>query len=310
MSPRDHISVAAPATVANLTVGFDCLGLALERPLERLDLKRTDTPGVVIREIIGADLPMEVEHNVSGMAARSVLQTLGVEWGVELTIHKAVLPGSGIGSSAASAASAAFGVAALAGADFRPDELLPMALDGEQVASGARHADNVAPALFGGLCLCLPDGRIDNLPTPDWHLTVVHPQTVIKTAEARAVLPQDVPMPDALHQMARLGHFVHCCHTGDAMEAAFALEDVLAEPHRIPLQPHFKDVKAAAMQAGARAGGISGSGPSSYWISFDADTAQSVGQAISNVFLLKGLDHHVHVGRIASRGAHILDATV
>ena len=99
MSPRDHISVAAPATVANLTVGFDCLGLALERPLERLDLKRTDTPGVTIREIIGADLPMEVEHNVSGMAARSVLNTLGVEWGVELTIHKAVLPGSGIGSS-------------------------------------------------------------------------------------------------------------------------------------------------------------------------------------------------------------------
>ena len=150
MTPRDHISVAAPATVANLTVGFDCLGLALERPLERLDLKRTDTPGVVIREVIGADLPMQVEHNVSGMAAHSVLHTLGVNWGVELTIHKAVLPGSGIGSSAASAASAAFGVAALAGADFRPDELLPMALDGAQVASGARHADNVAPAIYGG----------------------------------------------------------------------------------------------------------------------------------------------------------------
>ncbi len=308
MSPRDHISVAAPATVANLTVGFDCLGLALERPLERLDLKRTDTPGVTIKEILGANLPTDPAKNVSSVAAQSVLKTLGVEWGVELTIHKAVLPGSGIGSSAASAASAAFGVAALAGADLKPHELLPLALDGEQVASGARHADNVAPALFGGLCLCTPDGRIDHLPAPDWHLTVVHPQTVIKTAQARAVLPYHVPMKDALHQMAQLGHFVHCCHTGDAMEAAFALQDVLAEPHRIPLQPHYPDVKAAALQAGARAGGISGSGPSSYWISFDAQTAQSVGEAISNVFLLKGLDHHVHVGRIASRGAHILDA--
>jgi len=308
MTPRDHISVAAPATVANLTVGFDCLGLALERPLERLDLKRTNTPGVKIQEIIGADLPMEVEHNVSGMAARSVLNTLGVEWGVELTIHKAVLPGSGIGSSAASAASAAFGVAALAGAELKPHEILPMALDGEQVASGARHADNVAPALFGGLCLCTPDGRIDHLPAPDWHLTVVHPQTVIKTAEARAVLPESVALKHALDQMAQLGHFVHCCHTDNAMEAAFALEDVLAEPHRIPLQPHYADVKAAAMLAGARAGGISGSGPSSYWISFDADTAQSVGQAISDVFLLKGLDHNVHVGRIASQGAHIIEA--
>jgi len=308
MTPRDHISVAAPATVANLTVGFDCLGLALERPLERLDLRRTDTPGVTIAAIHGADLPMQVDRNVSGMAARSVLDSLGVEWGVELTIHKTVLPGSGIGSSAASAASAAFGVAALAGADLRPDELLPLALDGEQVASGARHADNVAPALFGGLCLCLPDGRVDTLATPDWHLTVVHPQVVIKTAEARAVLPEEVPMPDALHQMARLGHFVHCCHTGDALEAAIALEDVLAEPHRIPLQPHYAQVRQAALGAGARTGGISGSGPSTYWISFDADTAHAIGQAISGVFDSKGLDHHVHVGRIAQRGAHVLDA--
>lgn len=307
MTPRDHIAVAAPATVANLTVGFDCLGLAMEHPLERLDLKRTERPGVTIKAIHGADLPLEIEQNVSGMAARSVLKTLGVEWGVELTIHKAVLPGSGIGSSAASAASAAFGVAALAGANMRPDELLPMALDGEEVASGARHADNVAPALFGGLCLVQPDGRVDVLPAPDWHLTVVHPQAVIKTAEARAVLPKEVPMADALHQMARLGHFVHCCHTGDALLAAFALEDCLAEPHRIPLQPHFEAVKRAAYSAGARAGGISGSGPSSYWISFDADTAHAIGQSISAAFTHHNLDHHVHVGRIGQRGAHILD---
>ena len=199
-------------------------------------------------------------------------------------------------------------LAALAGADLKPHELLPLALDGEQVASGARHADNVAPALFGGLCLCTPDGRIDHLPAPDWHLTVVHPQTVIKTAQARAVLPSDVLMKDALHQMAQLGHFVHCCHTGDSTEAALALHDVLAEPHRIPLQPHFKEVQAAAMNAGARAGGISGSGPSSYWISFDLDTANAIGQAISTVFLQHGLDHNVHVGRIAERGAHIIEA--
>jgi homoserine kinase len=115
-------------------------------------------------------------------------------------------------------------------------------------------------------------------------------------------------MKDALHQMAQLGHFVHCCHTGDAMEAAFALQDVLAEPHRIPLQPHFNEVQAAAMNAGARAGGISGSGPSSYWISFDNDTAKAIGQAISTVFLQEGMDHHVHVGKIAAQGARIIEA--
>ncbi|MDG1051473.1 MAG: homoserine kinase [Planctomycetota bacterium] len=304
----DHISVAAPATVANLTVGFDCLGLALERPLERLELRRTTRPGVIIASIHGCDgLPMDPERNVSGRAAMSALEALGVDWGVELTIHKAVLPGSGIGSSAASAASAAFGVAALAGATLTSEQLLPLALDGEQVASGARHADNVAPALLGGLCLVTPEGQVDHLPAPDWHLTVVHPQTVIETARARSVLPTQVALGDALGQMARLGHFVHCCHTRDAQAAALALEDVLAEPHRIPLQPHFRGIRQAAMDAGATAGGISGSGPSSYWVSLSASTARAVGEAVSAAFTSHGMEHHVHVGRVAERGAHVLE---
>lgn len=306
MTPLEQITVAAPATVANLTVGFDCLGLALERPMERLELRRTRKPGVTLAAIHGADLPLEVERNVSGVAARSVLRALDVEWGVELTVHKAVLPGSGIGSSAASAASAAFGVAALAGANLSPEDLLPMALDGEQVASGARHADNVAPALLGGLCLVGPDGRVDRLPPPDWHLTVVHPEAVIETAEARAVLPDAVPMTDALQQMARLGRFVHCCHSGDALDAALALEDVLAEPHRIPLQPYFKTIGHAALGAGARAGGISGSGPSSYWVSLDRRTADDVGRAISAALHEAGAGHQVHLSSISTRGAHVL----
>lgn len=308
MTQPAQVTVAAPATVANLTVGFDCLGLALERPLERLDLKRTPRAGVTIAAIHGADLPLDVERNVSGVAARSVLRALGVEWGVELIIHKAVLPGSGIGSSAASAASAAFGVAALAGAEMTPADLLPMALDGEQVASRARHADNVAPALLGGLCLVGPDGRVDRLPPPDWHLTVVHPQVIIETAEARAVLPDVVPMEDALSQMARLGRFVHCCHAGDSLDAALALEDALAEPHRIPLQPHFTAVRRAALGAGARAGGISGSGPSTYWVTLDRPTADNVGRAISAALDQAGMGHEVHVSSISTRGAHVLGA--
>jgi homoserine kinase len=276
--------------------------------MERLELRRTREPGVTLTAIHGADLPLEVERNVSGVAARSVLRALDVEWGVELTVHKAVLPGSGIGSSAASAASAAFGVAALAGADLGPEDLLPMALDGEQVASGARHADNVAPALLGGLCLVGPDGHVDRLPPPDWHLTVVHPEAVIETAEARAALPEAVPMADALHQMAKLGRFVHCCHSGDALDAALSLEDVLAEPHRIPLQPHYRAVQRAAIAAGARAGGISGSGPSSYWVSLDRTTAKDVGQAISAALDEAGMGHQVHISSISSRGAHVLSS--
>lgn len=301
-----EIEVLAPATVANLTVGFDCLGGALEGPLERLILTRSDLPGVRIRAIHGADLPFEVERNVSGRAALSVLEKLGLDdrCGLELEIFKAVLPGSGIGSSAASAASAAFGVNALFQGQLSSDDLLECALDGEYIASGARHADNVAPALFGGLCL-VAGGAIEALPVPNWHLAVVHPQIEILTEAARAVLPAEVPLQDALDQMAAFGRFISALHQGQDSKAASLLNDRLVEPCRIPLQPHFEAARDAANAAGSIGGGISGSGPSSFWVAPDAQTAQAIGSAVERVFKQAGLACNLHITKICARGAHV-----
>lgn len=306
-APR-QIEVLAPATVANLTVGFDCLGGALDGPLERLILKRCKVPGVKIVAIHGAELPFEVEQNVSGRAALSVLEKLGIAGteGVELEIFKTVLPGSGIGSSAASAASAAFGVNALFEGQLSPADLLECALDGECVASGARHADNVAPALFGGLCLVGGAGcEIEHLPMPDWHLAVVHPHIPILTEAARAVLPANVPLQDALGQMAQLGRFISALHCGDDSKAARLLSDRLVEPCRIPLQPEYYAVRSAAISAGALGGGISGSGPSTFWVAPDQETAQSIGAAIAAVFEAADTANQVHITKLSARGAHI-----
>ena len=193
--------VWAPATVANLNVGFDALGCALCTPGEFMAFKRLDEYGVHLVNGPGTDLPLDVESNVAGKAAASLLQALDNPFGVEVTVTKSIMPGSGIGSSAASAVAAVVGVDALADAGMRKEELLPFALDGEAVASGARHADNVAPALMGGLTLIDPDGKVCALPVPlSWHLVVLHPQVVIKTSESRAALPPKVSLTDATHQ--------------------------------------------------------------------------------------------------------------
>ena len=299
--------VWAPATVANLNVGFDALGCALKAPGEFMEFRRVSQPGVRLVNGANTALPLEVEANVAGKAAASLLGALGNPFGVEVTVTKSILPGSGIGSSAASAVAAVVGIDALAEAGMRRDELLPFALDGEAVASGARHADNVAPALMGGMTLIDPQGKVCPLPVPtSWHLVVLHPQVVIKTAESRAVLPDQVPLSDAVNQAAWLGRFVHDLHAGNELEAMYALEDLLVGPHRGALMPHWDACQTAAKDAGARAGGISGSGPSSFWVCRSAEEASEVAAALQRVMSAQGMDHHLHVTTISTQGAHVV----
>ena len=303
-----EVRVWAPATVANVNVGFDGLGLALHAPGERLVARQTDSDGVRIRAIHGApELSLDADANVAGVAAASLLRALGAPCGIELEIHKDIAPGSGIGSSAASAAAAVVAVDALLGGGLRPDELLPFALDGEALASGARHADNVAPALMGGIVLCPPEGAPVSIPVPEGlHLTIVHPQVEIRTADARRVLPTEVPLADAVDQARWFAAFVAACYRGDAVAAAYALEDLYIGPARAPLLPCFPSVQSAAMRAGARAGGISGSGPSTFWVTLERESAAAVGNAAHRVLAEAGIPATIHVTQISAQGAHVL----
>ncbi len=303
---KHRIEVWAPATVANMNVGFDALGCALSAPGERMILHRTSDAGDVrIRAIHGADLDVDPEKNVATIAAKSLLESLGNPCGLELEIFKSILPGSGIGSSAASAAAAVVGVNALLDAGLRPDELIPFALDGESFASGARHADNVAPALLGGLVICPPEGPPVAIPAlENWSLVILHPHVPIKTSEARAVLPDQVKLKDAAVQAAWFGTFVAACHRGDDTAAAYALEDLLVGPHRSPLIPHYEEIRSVAFAHGARAGGISGSGPSTFWVALDASTAEGIAQVLSDLMQQHSVAFSIHISAISGRGAH------
>lgn len=305
---KQRVEIWAPATVANLNVGFDALGCALSTPGERMVLRRTKSKGeVVIHAVHGADLDTDPEKNVASIAAKSLLDALGNPCGLELEIYKSILPGSGIGSSAASAAAAVAGVNALLDAGLRPDELIPFALDGESFASGARHADNVAPALMGGLVVCPPQGPPFSIPVPEgWTLVVLHPHVSIRTADSRAALPTQVPLADAANQAAWFASFVSACYRGDDAAAAYALEDRLVGPHRSTLIPHFKAIQALAFDHGARAGGISGSGPSTFWVALDAGSAQEIARALNRFMDDQSLPFTLYTSSIAPEGAHLL----
>lgn len=306
---KDQVTAWAPATVANLNVGFDGLGCALKSPGETIEARRTTEHAEVrITEIHGpGELSREVRRNVAGMAALSLHRALSPGVGVDLVIRKEIAPGSGIGSSAASAAAAVVAIDGLFDAGLRADELLPFALDGEALASGARHADNVAPALMGGLVLCPPEGRPMTIPVPaDWPMLIIHPQVEIRTADARGVLPAAVPFGDAVDQARWFATFVAACASGDADAALFALEDLLVTPHRVKLLPGFEAIRQAALEAGARAGGIAGSGPSTFWLGAEGSDLSGLVLSAQNICEKLNIDVVMHQTGIAQRGAHIL----
>lgn len=305
---KRSVRVFAPATVANVCCGFDVLGLALEAPGDHLVLETTEKPGVKIIEINGADLPYEIKENVAGKAAQSMLDACGAPFGINMTIHKGIKPGSGIGSSAASAAAAVEGVRALLGENFTANELVEWAMDGEFIASGARHADNVAPALFGGIILMQGYNplKMIELPVPEnLHVVVIHPQITVKTSDARNVLPKQVEMQAAIQQSANLGGLVAALYRGDMDMLSATLVDVLAEPYRKTLIPGFDLVRNAAMEAGALGGGISGSGPSMFWICKNEMTARDVQIAIDQAYKSQNIPYNLHSGKIAREGARV-----
>ena len=229
--------------------------------------------------------------------------------GFEIEIYKKIKPGSGIGSSAASAAGSVFGINELLGRPYNKKQLTYFAMKGEAIASQCEHADNLAPAIYGGFILVksISPLVILQLPTPDdLYVTVIHPQIEIKTAEARAILPKDIPLQQAITQWANLGSLVHALHTNDYDLISKSLHDEIIEPYRSQLIPHFDEVKNAALKAGALGCSISGSGPSIFSLSKGIETAKNVKDAINNIYKTTGIDFDMFVCKINTQGIKII----
>ena len=305
----NEIKIFSPATVANVSCGFDVLGFCLDSVGDDMVIRKTDKKGIFITKIVGFDLPYETELNVAGVSALAMYKAIDVDFGFEIEIYKNIKPGSGIGSSAASAVGSVFGMNELLGRPFNKTELTAFAIKGEAIASKCEHADNLAPALFGGFTLVksINPVQILEIPSPtDLYATIIHPQIEIKTSESRAVLPKEVALNDAIIQWANVGSLVHALHTSDYNLLKDSLYDVIVEPHRSKLIPHYNDVKKASLQAGALGCGISGSGPSIFSLSKGLETANMIKEAINNVYANTGIEFDIHVSKINTEGVKIV----
>ena len=304
----NEIKIFSPATVANVSCGFDVLGFCLDTIGDEMIIRKTDKKGIYISKIEGYDLPFEVDKNVAGVSALALYEDAQPNFGFEIEIYKKIKPGSGVGSSSASAAGSVFAINELLGKPYNKTQLTYFAMKGEALASGSEHADNIAPALFGGFTLVKSVTPIEvlQIPTPsNLYVTVIHPQIEIKTSEARAILPKEVELKKAITQWANVGSLVHALHTNDYQLIKRSLEDVIVEPHRSKLIPFFNDVKLAA-NTHALGTGISGSGPSIFALSEGIENAKKVEQAIRNVYSKTDIAFETYVSKINVQGMKIL----
>ncbi|MBL7798067.1 MAG: homoserine kinase [Saprospiraceae bacterium] len=305
------IKAFAPASIGNLGIGFDILGMAIERPGDEVVARKSDTPGVRIVKITGhgGKLPYETEQNTAGMAALRLLEFLGETGrGIELEIHKKMPLGSGLGSSAASAAAAVLAVSELLRTGLSKRELLPFAHAGEQVATGSLQADNVAPSLLGGIVLIRDNATLDvhRLHAPrGLYATVVHPHFEVLTRDARAILKPEVPLADYVRQSANVAGFVVGCYTGDVALIGRSLRDIIIEPQRAGLIPGFYEVQSAAMAEGVLGCSISGSGPSVFALSANSLIAENAGLVMQKAFARHGIESDVFVSPVNQEGAVI-----
>ncbi len=303
------VRVYAPASVANLAVGYDSLGLCLDGPGDEIIAERSDVPGVTIKAINGADgkLPLIAEKNTAGRAAQGLLEALGdPSIGVSLTINKLMPFGSGMGSSSASAVGGAFAVNELLDRPFTKDQMLPFTAMGEQVADGAWHLDNVAPSLLGGIVLVRDSKTCDvqSLAVPEGlRICVVHPNIQILTKDSRGVLSDVVPLDIAIKQQANLGGFIIGLFKNDFDLVRRSLTDHMIEPQRAKLIPNFSDIKSAALDLGALGCSISGAGPSIFALCASEQIALNCGNAIKAIWAKHGIESKVYQSGINTVGA-------
>lgn len=302
------ITVKSPATVANLVCGFDILGLCLDNPYDEFTLSLSDEAGVTIENIDTYNLPTDPTKNVSGVALLKMLEQEKDIKGFHLTSKKIIKPGSGIGSSAASAAGVVVAANHLLGNKYSKTELVDFAMFGEEIASGAKHADNIAPAVFGGITLIRSNNPLDiiSIEYPELFVTILHPQIEVKTADARNILPKEIPLKNAVTQWANVAGLVAGFMQHDYDLISRSLEDVVVEPYRSKLIPHFYEIKNAGINAGALGGGISGSGPSIFMLSKTTETATDVEVAMKSIYSKTEIEFHTHVSRINNDGVKII----
>ncbi len=306
----DTLKIFCPATIANVSCGFDVLGVALDAVGDEMVVHKRTKKGISITKLEGQELPTETHLNVAGVAGLALLEQSDYQGGFDIEIYKKIKAGSGIGSSAASSAGAVWTMNELLGRPFSMAKLVEFAMEGERLASGVAHADNVAPALFGGFTLVRSYNPLDIIEIPfpsQLFATVIHPQIEVKTADSRKILKTSISLQDGIKQWGNVGGLIAGLFLEDYALIGRSLQDHIIEPIRSILIPGFDNLKSESLKAGALGCGISGSGPSIFAFSKGLETAQNVGEAMKKIYQNIGVDYDVHVSKINSQGIKILD---
>ena len=310
----DQVRVFAPATVANMICGFDILGFAVDAPGDEVTMYRSAEPGVRIRSIQGDDgrLPMDPDKNTVSACVKMLLQHLSIdqEIGIEIDLVKHMPIGSGLGSSSASTVAGLFAVNELLGQPLSKTELLPFCVEGERLACGHGHADNVAPALFGGITLIRGYEPLDiiNLPVPaDLYAGIVFPKVDVPTRDARQLIREKVALKDAVTQWGNIAGLIAGLYENDYELIGRSMKDVLIEPTRAILIPDFYVMKDMAMELGALSFGISGSGPSVVAITNKKETAAEITEKINAHLTTKEIESFTYVSAVNTVGPKIIN---
>lgn len=303
------VKLQIPATIANMVCGFDILGMAINDPYDEMEVSLSDQPGVRISHTDNFNLPTDPDKNVSGVSLLALMQEYEKPIGFDLIIHKNIKPGSGLGSSAAAAAGAVVAANHLLGNIFTKEDLVRFAMNGEKLASGVKHADNIAPCIYGGITLIRSIFPLDiiSISAPDLYVTVVHPQIEVKTSDARQILRKEILLKDAIYQWGNIAGLVIGLMKNDIALIGRSLEDVIIEPVRSMLIPGFDEVKKKSKAAGALGGGISGSGPSIFMLSENESTAKMVEEVMIEIYNKIGIEFKTYVTEINMEGVKILD---
>jgi homoserine kinase len=308
----ERATAFAPASVGNVAIGFDILGFCVDALGDKVTVTRTEKAGVTISAIRGVvdDLPLEPEKNTAGRALLALYETLKPSFGFEMEIEKGIPLGSGLGGSAASAVGAVVAANALLPEPYTKLELLKFAMQGEAVASGSMHVDNIAPSLFGGLVLTvgIDHPRVKQIPVPKGvRAVILHPHMFLSTKQARAILKRTVEMSDFVWQTANLAGFISGCYTNDLDMIHASLDDVVIEPQRQALIPGFQEVRKASMAAGALGCSISGAGPTMFAWAIESH-ASAVRDAMKAVFGKRNIEVDDWIVDINDTGARVLPA--
>jgi len=305
------VKVFIPATVSNVACGFDILGFPIMSFGDEMVVRKTDKKGLKITKVKGYDVPLDITKNVATVSAMKLLDDIKTDYGFEFEITKNIIPGSGIGSSGASAAGSVYAINKLLGDPFSNKELIKYAMGGEVISSVSEHADNVAPALLGGLVMVksINPQQIINLPLlPDLFCFIINPKIQVKTSYSREILPAKIDMNLVTSQVSNFGGLIHSLHTKDYDLLKSSLKDSIVEQHRKKLIPKFDEVKEKCIELGALGCSISGSGPSIFAITKGEDLAKKIEEEVTKIYKETNIEFSTYISKISSEGVSVIDS--